>query len=217
MELTKNNIIIGVISFIALSVFLTIVYISSNQTSPTQIIEALKKIKPDDHVAWSSEKKNILIEYSDFQCPACKATHEFFKNQVEASGSANNAISKKITLVYRHFPLRGAHPYTDRASWAVESASIQGKFWEYSDVIFKNQEIWAKSDNPEILFDTYAKDLNLDVEKFKSDRLSQQVKDRVNLDASEGVKYGISSTPTLFLNGEKLEYRTYDELLSKLK
>ena len=89
-------------------------------------------------------KKNILVEYSDLECPACQNAHNIIKS-IEASGSADFEITKKVTFVYRHFPLFQIHTKVNVAAYASEAAAKQGKFWEMTDILFKNQKTWAKA------------------------------------------------------------------------
>lgn len=160
-------------------------------------------VKTSDHIQWSKEKKNIIVEYSDFQCPACKNMHDMF-NRFEASGSPDLDITKKFTLVYRHYPLYQIHPSSIDASYAAEAAEKQNKFNEMSDLLFKNQEEWGKSSNPKEYFIKLAQELNLNIDQFKKDVNSPDVKNKVQGDMASGDKLGINQTPTLFVNGRKL-------------
>ena len=211
----KGNIVITVISVIILFGFLFLVYSLTNKPQNTSFPE-IAKLKPDDHIKWSSTNKNILVEYSDFQCPAC-GNFFGFEKQIEASGSPNLDLIKKFTFVYRHFPLFQVHPNAYAGAYAAEAAGRQGKFWEMHDLLFKNQNQWADSPNAKDLFAGFAKSLNLDVEKFKQDEDSKEVKQRVDEDLIAAEKAGANSTPTLFLNGQKLDFNSYDELLQTLK
>jgi protein-disulfide isomerase len=147
----------------------------------------------------------VLVEYSDFQCPAC-ATYE------PAIKQLFNDLGGKMTLVYRHFPLRQVHLNSQLAAQASEAASLQGKFWEMHDILFAKQNEWAPISNPTSLFEGYAKTLSLDIEKFNSDIKSETVKEIVNKDFNGGQEARVNSTPTFFLNGKKLANpRSYEE------
>lgn len=160
----------------------------------------------DDWTMGSKEAKNTLIEYSDFQCPACAAYYPMLKK-------LNQDFENNIQFVYRHFPLP-QHNNAKPSAYAAESAGKQGKFWEMHDLIFENHDEWAAKSNSETkeIFIKYASSLNLDIEKFKNDFDSQEIKNRVENDSKTGFKLKINATPTFFLNGKKLQNpRSYDE------
>lgn len=214
--MNKNTIIISIVFVLGTFVLLFGVYKLINQPVQTDFPQA-KQLKANDHTKWSSDKKNILIEYSDFQCPACKNAHNILKT-IEASGSADFEIAKKVTFVYRHFPLSQIHNKANVAAYAAEAAGKQGKFWEMTDVLFDNQQTWKESNNPQQKdFINYAKELGLDLEKFKRDIDSSEVKNKVAEDLKEAEQMGINSTPTFFLNGQKVNVNSFDEFKILLK
>lgn len=214
--MNKNSIIIIVSSILGTFLLLFGVYKFVNQPVQTDFPQA-KQLKAKDHVKWSTEKKNILVEYSDLQCPSCKGAHDFLKT-IEASGSADFEITKKVTFVFRYFPLYQIHDKAYLSAYAAEAAGIQGKFWEMSDLLFDNQQSWSTSGDPlKEYFIKYAEDLKLDVAQFSKDISSNKVKDRINQDLLEAGQMGIDSTPTFFLNGQKVEVNSYQELITKLK
>ena len=176
-----------------------------------------RKLKSTDHVKWSPDKKNILVEYSDFQCPSCKGAHDILKT-IDASGSANFEITKKVAFVYRYFPLSQIHDKANISAYVAEAAGIQGKFWEMSDLLFDNQQSWSTSNDPQNeFFLKYATELKLNIDQFKKDLSSAVVKDRVNSELKEAEQIGVNSTPTFFLNGQKVDVNSYQELITKLK
>jgi len=179
----------------------------SNQT-PLPLID---KISSNDHIKGSPDAKNILVEYSDFQCPACRQYYLLLKRVSEELGN-------KVQIVYRNFPLTSIHRNASLAARAAEAAGVQGKFWEMHDQIFENQSSWSESTNPRSLFNSYAENIGLNLEQFKQDIESSQVKDKVNKDYNSGIQAGVPGTPTFFLNGEKINTpRSYDEFRSILE
>ncbi|MDO8497191.1 MAG: thioredoxin domain-containing protein [bacterium] len=216
MELNKNTIIITIISFVGIFAFLTGAYMLTNKAETT-VFEEVNKILPSDHLKWSPEKKNILVEYSDFQCPACKNYHEIISQQIEASGSANFDITKKVTFVYRNFPLFQIHQHAYAAASAAEAAGKQNKFFEMGDALFNTQDEWSKSSNVQAEFIKIATNLKLDIEKFKKDMGSKDIKDKVDTDMRSGEKAGLDSTPTFYLNGKKVTVTSFEEFIKVLK
>jgi len=156
-------------------------------------------IKSDDHILGNQSAPVFLVEYSDFQCPACKAYQPFLNN-------LKSDFPEDLAIVYRHFPLRRNHPNAAPAAFASESAGLQDKFWEMHDMIFENQEQWASNStsDAEAVFTGYAQNLGLDLEKFKSDFSSDLVKERVGENEKEASSLNLGGTPTFFLNGKKI-------------
>ncbi|EKE14873.1 MAG: hypothetical protein ACD_12C00259G0003 [uncultured bacterium] len=211
----KKTLTISFISIFFTFLLLFGIYKLINQPVQTDFPQT-KQIKSTDHIRWSPEKKNILVEYSDLQCPSCKGAHEFLKT-IEASGSADFEITKKVTFVFRYFPLFQIHDKANIAAYAAEAAGIQDKFWEMTDLLFTNQQTWGTSNNPKDFFLKYAEELKLNVDQFKKDSDSTEVKNRVNEDLREAEQMGVNSTPTFFLNGQKVDVNSYDEFKKKLK
>jgi len=214
--MNKNTIIISVISVLGTFLLLFGVYKLINQPVVTDFPQT-KQLKTSDHIKWLPDKKNILVEYSDFQCPSCKSAHDFLKT-VEASGSADFDITKKVTFVYRYFPLYQIHDKAKISAYVAEAAGIQGKFWEMSDLLFDNQQSWSASNDPQNeFFLKYATELKLNIDQFKKDSDSTDVKNRVAEDLREAEQMGVNSTPTFFLNGQKVDVNSYDEFKNLLK
>lgn len=165
--------------------------------------DAILTVKADDHTKGNGTV--ILMEYSDFQCPACASYSPAVKQLI-------NDFPDQIKFVYRHFPLYQIHKNAKGASYAAESASNQGKFWEMHDLLFANQSSWGESNDPEPLFREYAKSLTLNEETFVNDMKNKELRAGVDKDLMEGTSLGVNSTPTFFINGNKLQDipRTYE-------
>lgn len=160
-----------------------------------------------DHGHGNSIAKVTLVEYSDFECPACK---QFYSALKEIYPKYQN----QVLFVYRHFPLP-QHPNSEIASRASEAAANQGKFWEMHDLLFENQEAWTGRENVEEIFIGYANELKLDINKFKADLNSKAVSDRIQRDVESGQKSNVDATPSFYLNGSKLtNLQTYGDLES---
>ena len=137
-----------------------------------------------------------ITKFSDYQCPACK----YYGQMLD---QAKKDFGERIVVTYKNYPLR-MHQYAELASRAAESAREQGKFMEMHEMIFTGQEQWSKG-NAEAIFIGYAQNLELDMEKFKADLNSARMNRRVLADKREGSTLGVNSTPTFFMNGEKVE------------
>lgn len=177
-------------------------------SKPTETKPIHFTLTKNDRTKGNKESKVILIEYSDFQCPACKAYFPLVKQ-------ITDTFKDKIVIVYRHFPLP-QHQNSQKAAYAAEAAGAQGKFWDMHDLLFKNQENWADKSNADEILLSYAKELKLDEEQFKKDRESKTIKEKVDADLSSGQEAQVNSTPSFFLNGEKLDNPQNFEAFKKI-
>ncbi len=163
----------------------------------------------EPHIKGNPEASVTLTEYSDFQCPACQ---QFYPVLKEVLGMHEG----KIRFEYKHFPLISIHPHAVAGGRAAEAAGQQGKFFEMHDKLFENQETWSKSSNPQPFFLQYAEELGLDMDKFKTHLRSSALRDQVMAGYEEARELGLSGTPTFFLNGEQMEFATFDEFAEQV-
>jgi protein-disulfide isomerase len=161
----------------------------------------VSQVGPTDHTIGNASSSLVLVEYSDFQCPACKAYSPIVKELVAT-------YKDEMLFVYRHFPLYQIHLNARITAQATEAANNQGKFWEMHDILFANQAEWSSKSpsNIEVVLAQYAGQIGLDVEKFKADLNSVVAKDRVAADLASGMKAQVGGTPTFFLNGRMLDH-----------
>lgn len=214
--MNTKNIIVWFGGILATFVLLFLVYKLTAGPQKTEFPE-INQVRENDQVKWSKSKNsNILVEYSDLQCPACKGFYDVLKT-FEASSSPDFAITKKATLVFRHFPLYQIHKNAFNSAYAVEAAALQDKFWEMVDVLYNKQTEWSNLSNPKDYFINVAKSLGLDAEKFQKDMDSKEVKDKIQAHLTEGESIGVNSTPTFFLNGKQVTVRSIDEFKTLLK
>ncbi|HBE60467.1 MAG TPA: disulfide bond formation protein DsbA [Cyanobacteria bacterium UBA11149] len=138
----------------------------------------------------ATEGKILLVEFSDFQCPYCAQAHKTLKEFMAKH-------QDEVELVYKHFPLTDIHPQAVAAAKAAWAAFRQGKFWEYQDVLFSNQDKLGE----EFYVET-AKGLNLNVEEFNRDRNSPASDMALRQDMALGNSLGIYGTPFFMMNDE---------------
>ncbi|HLD02845.1 MAG TPA: DsbA family protein, partial [Candidatus Nanoarchaeia archaeon] len=154
----------------------------------------------DDDPAIGKDKAPItIIEFSDFQCPFC----ERFYSQTLPQVKANYIDTGKARLVYRDFPL-SFHPNALPAAIAGECADEQGRFFEYHDMLFDNQAAWSPLSDTKITFVGYAKALGMDEKKFETCLADPKIRAEVQADENDGTSYGVSGTPSFFINGRLL-------------
>lgn len=140
----------------------------------------------------------VVEEFADFQCGACGATHPIM-NEI------NGIYGSRIKFIFRDFPLQ-MHPKAYDAAVAAEAAGQQGKFWEMHNLLFTNQAKWSAETDHRKVFEDYAQKLGLDVEKFKSDMAGIATKQRVDADMQRGKSAGVTSTPTIYINGKSVPF-----------
>lgn len=167
-----------------------------------------------DHMIGTESATVTVVEFADFQCPACGAAFPIVKQLTEE-------YKDRIQYVFRHFPLPG-HKNARPAALAAEAAGMQGKFFEMHDKLFSTQADWSESNNPEEIFTGYAQELELDMEKYAADVKDPATNQKVEKGVTDGIQAGVNSTPTFYINGEKytgvLSYDNFKSLLDeKLK
>ncbi len=155
-------------------------------------------VQPTNHVIGKGQKQITLVEYGDYQCPFCGQYYPILK-QVQQK------YDKEIFFQFRNFPLTQVHHNAFVGARAAEAADKQGKFWPMHDLLYENQQAWSAASDPNSFFISYANQLGLDVEKFKTDMASSEVNDVINADIEAGQKLSVNSTPTFFLNDQKLD------------
>ncbi|MBA3353638.1 MAG: thioredoxin domain-containing protein [Blastocatellia bacterium] len=138
-------------------------------------------------------------EFADFQCGSCAAVHPVVKEIQSIYGS-------KIKLIFRNYPLQ-MHDKAFDAAVAAEAAGIQGKFWMMQDQLFANQAVWSgPSANHKALWAEYAQKIGLDVPQWQNDIAGIAAKSRVELDMARGRALNVSSTPTIYVNGQAVPF-----------
>lgn len=185
---------------------LSIFYLTKTQKQPvTTPPLSVEDIQSSDHIAGNKKSKTVLIEYSDFQCPACGAYYPMVKQ-------LKNELGNSFAFIYRHFPLL-QNKNAELAAQSAEAAAKQGKFWEMHDKLFENQSSWSDLSlkDAEKSFTDYAESLGLDINKFKEDVKSAEIKTKVENDKKSGERASVNATPSFFLNNELISPKNYDE------
>jgi len=147
------------------------------------------------YVKGNKDAPITIIEFSDFQCPFCERFYsdtlpQIIKNYVDTG---------KAKFVYKHFPLVSIHSSAQKAAEASECAGEQGKFWEYHNTLFENQQSLDVAS-----LKKYAVQLGLNSNKFNDCLDSGKYESKVNDDLKEGSAAGVTGTPAFFINGQKL-------------
>jgi protein-disulfide isomerase len=162
-----------------------------------------EKTKPSNQILssdWYLGNPNAaikIVEYSDFQCPACSRYSGIGEQLVALLGD-------QIGFAYRHFPLREIHPNANLAAQATEVAGKSGKFWEMAQILFTTQQEWSESTQPLVQFVNYAQQIGLDGTTFAKQIDDKDVKALVEADYLSALVLKINATPTFYVNGQKL-------------
>lgn len=146
----------------------------------------------DDPASGPANAAVTVIMFSDFQCSACAATHPVLKEVMAA-------YAGKIRLVVRDFPLEAIHPNGFQAARAAAAANAQGKFFEYIEILYKNQNA-LDADS----LKKYAAQIGLNAQQFEVDFNSEKIAAEIRKDMADGDAIGINSTPTIFVNGRRV-------------
>ena len=204
-QIKKYSIWAGAVAVIVLIIAGLLMLVSSPSLTGTSQNANVAPVSAKDITNKESGAKVTLIEYSDFQCPACATYHPVVKQLLEE-------YKDKIYFVYRIFPLTNIHPNAKISSRAAYAAYKQNKFFEMSDLLFINQKDWADEQDPSGIFMDYGRELKLDVKKFLGDMNSDEAKKYVNTSENQALSEGINSTPTFILNNVKIKNPAgYDE------
>jgi len=138
-----------------------------------------------------------VVEFADFQCPFCSTTVRVLDGLVRDFGS-------NVRVVFKHYPL-ATHSNADLAARASVAAQNQGRFWEMHHKLFENQRALSQPD-----LELYARDVGLDLVRFRADLASPEVAARVKRNISEGNRIGVNGTPTIFVNGRPFNLKLFD-------
>lgn len=162
------------------------------------------------HIEGQGSSGVTLVEYGDYQCPACGDYFEPLQQVFEK-------YQQQIHFQFRNFPLTSLHPNAFAGARAAEAAGLQNKYWQMHDKLYqenvvyylaqqqgKTYNTWINASDPLSYFTQYAQQLGLNVAKFKQDYASDQVNNAINADMAEGNKLGIDGTPTFILDGQKI-------------
>jgi protein-disulfide isomerase len=188
---------------VALVILVVVYVLFQTVTAPSTPAQTIKiaPISARDIAKGNPKAKVSLVEYADFQCPACAAYHPLVDQILKDYGN-------KIFYVYRMFPLVNAHPNAVISAQAGYAAYKQGAFFTYDDLLYSKQTEWADLQDPTTALADYATLLKLDVNKFKTDMNSAQTKKYVQDSETEALNEGINQTPSFFINGNLIQNPT---------
>ena len=160
-------------------------------------------VNEDDHSTGNSGAGIILLEYGDYQCPHCGHAYPLIKKLLHQFNSG-------LLFVFRNFPLQEVHPSAMIAALAAEAAGKQNKFWEMHDQLFSEKQL---PDTLKIF--QIARQINLNMNKFKSDFYSKEVNDLLKNNSQKCIDMGLFATPTILINDNVLFNSSSKEYIEK--
>jgi protein-disulfide isomerase len=199
-----------------------LLYRSKNSSTPLKIATGQPGAEPA-HIRGAANARVTLEEFGDFQCPPCGILAATLL-KVEPD------YAESVRVIFRQFPLP-MHAHAMTAASAAEAAGLQGRFWEMHDMLFQNSTVWGKpGSHPSVpptgatnsppaetgaevraLFEGYAATLGLDVERFKRDLNTEEVKARIKLDQERGASIRVDRTPFLLIDGVQIPFASFGE------
>lgn len=148
-------------------------------------------------VKGDEKAKVTIVEFSEYQCPFCKTYVD------EAYAKIMAEYGSKVRYIFRDYPL-SFHQHAQKTAQAARCAGDQKKYWEFHDLLFKEQEVWSKAENIEEKLMSYAIGLGLNESEFKTCLEAEKHKSTIQADFELGQKVGVQGTPSFFVNGQML-------------
>ncbi|MDP9842982.1 DsbA family protein [Streptosporangium lutulentum] len=204
-NITISLAVIGVFVVVLGAVF-AINRFGSGSDTAVAAADGSRLVRADSHrVQTAADGKVTLVEFLDFECEACRAAFPIVEE-------LRKEYAGKVTFVVRYFPLP-SHFNAERAARAVEAAAGQGKFEAMYQRMYQTQTEWGEKQVPaDDLFRKFAGDLGLDMAAWDKAYSDPATLTRIKKDVADGEALGVQGTPTFFLNGEKLEPESSDDI-----
>ncbi len=159
--------------------------------APSAADLSARLVRPDSHSTGNPQAAVTLVEFGDLQCPSCAAAEPELRD-------LRKRYHDRVRFVFRQFPLERMHIFAMPAAEASECAAQQGKFWEAVDRFYTaNGELGDES------LERYARELGLNIAKFKACRESGETRAVIQRDAEDGKALGVRGTPTFFLGNQR--------------
>jgi protein-disulfide isomerase len=170
---------------------------------PGELAAAQPGAKPP-HYKGSAKATVVVEEFADLQCPPCASLSVLLKKFDQDYGG-------RVRVVFRQLPL-DMHKHAVPAAHAAEAAALQGRFWEMTEQLFQHQSVWSKATDVQPIFEQYAQTIGLDLAKYKADLAQREkLQSRIDADMARAVAMGVTATPTLFLNNQKVPQQSMND------
>lgn len=212
--MTKEaKILIGIAGLVLIGGVLLAIFANPQPKDPGAPLDTNSLIRENNHMTGNKDAKVNIVEFADYQCPACAAAHPIMKRIVDEYKDNPN-----VNLVFKNFPLDSIHPNARIAAEAAEAAGEQGKYWEMNELLYTNQTQWSENPSPLDIFVGYAQQIGVEnIEQFRDSVQIRKYNEIISADMSDGQSVGVNSTPTIFINGQKMENYQYELLKAKIE
>jgi protein-disulfide isomerase len=214
-EQSNTKLVLGIVG-LSLLLFVGLVYAVMKAPSAPGVLST----KQEESVSFSADPQSpatgkmdspvVVRMYSDFQCPACRAVEPAVQYAIEK-------YKDRVKFIWKDFPLETIHPRARIGADAARCAEAQGKFWEYHDTLYANQDQWSSQSSPQATLVGYAQSLGLDKDKFQTCLSTKAQDGAVAAGIAEGFANRVDRTPTVFINKKRyfsLSNAEWDQLLT---
>lgn len=171
-----------------------------------QVVDVGQLVRENSHRLNTAPDSDVtFVEFLDFECEACRAAFPLVEQLRSEYGD-------RVNFVVRYFPIQ-SHFNAERAARAVEAAAQQGKFEPMYKKMYETQSLWGEQRTPaDETFRGFATELGIDMAAFDEVYNDPATIDRINLDVADGKALGVKGTPTIFLDGNQVQFRSYKDL-----
>jgi protein-disulfide isomerase len=201
---TKINLLVAFI-FVVIFGVVAVIYMGSLGNAAAEAGRTPIVREDSHHLTVAENEKVTVVEFLDFECESCAAVYPTVEELRERYGD-------QVTFVVRYFPIP-SHKNAENAALAVEAAAQQGQFEAMYSRMYETQPQWGEQQESQAsLFRSYAEQLGLDMTAYDADIAHPDTRQRVQQDMDDGLALGVSGTPTFFINDEKLDLTTIDDI-----
>jgi protein-disulfide isomerase len=207
---TRISVGIAAAFAVVVAVLLVVNAADSDSTPPAVAAADERLVRPDSHkLNVAADNKVTFVEFLDFECESCRAAYP-------AVEQLRKDYAGRVTFVVRYFPIP-SHFNAERAARAVEAAAKQGKFEQMYQKMYETQSEWGEQRVPaDARFRGYAKELGLDLTAYDQAYADPATLERIRKDVADGEALGVTGTPTFFVNGQKLQPESVQDLIASI-
>jgi len=181
-------------------------YQNNSGALPTVLESNQEALVREDSIKIKAEnEKLVVVEFADFQCPACAAVAPYVKQLADE-------YKDEVTFVFRDFPLTNIHRNAVKSAQMARIANEQGKYMEMSEKLYSNQSEWGSASNPSDFFLRYAQEIGMNTDGLKEKLDSDIYRDQINADVRDADLLGVNSTPTFFVGNTIIRTANYQQV-----
>ncbi len=208
--MSNENKIVGTICLIFFVIIGFLFWKGPRTNESTQVKNTNLLVRDNSHMTGSKSAKVTMVEFGDYQCPACATVNLEIKKVLDAYKG-----NPDFNFVFRNFPLP-QHKKAFIAAEAAESAGAQGKYFEMDFLLYENQMEWSDSSDPLPFFVKYAEKLGLDLGRFNTDMKEHKFASVIRADAQDGNGLSVDHTPTVYINGLEQRDLSFEAIKAKI-